>query len=192
MRTSNSLSPAEVAKMMEKDKSWVTRAIGKGQISADRDEDGRFWIEPSELMRAFPGNAKLMQALVQSDPFAPSRTSAEDADKPLQSDAEADAAGGAGTDAHQWMIKLRQELADMVRQRDEARARAEREEAERNRERRQLEGTIDDLRTRLDNSEEERRKTAIQLTALLTDQREKAETAATAPVKRRRFFGLLA
>ena len=188
MRTSNSLSPAEAAKLLEKDKSWVTRAIGKGQISADRDEDGRFWIDPSELMRAFPDNARLMQALVQGETPAPSRTSAEHAPKSLQSDAE----GGADTDAHQWVTKIRQELAEMVRQRDEARTRAEKEEAERDRERRQLEGTIDDLRARLDNSEEERRKTATQLTALLTDQREKAEVASMAPVKRRRFFGLLA
>jgi hypothetical protein len=41
------------------------------------------------------------------------------------------------------------------------------------RERRQLQDTIDDLRRRLDQSEEERRRTQTQLTALLTDQRQK-------------------
>ncbi len=43
------------------------------------------------------------------------------------------------------------------------------------RERRQLQNTIEDLRNRLDQSEEERRKSQAQLTALLTDQRQKAE-----------------
>lgn len=41
------------------------------------------------------------------------------------------------------------------------------------RERRQLQDTLNDLRRRLDQSEEERRRTQTQLTALLTDQREK-------------------
>lgn len=43
------------------------------------------------------------------------------------------------------------------------------------RERRQLQNTIEDLRSRLDQSEEERRKTQAQLTALLTDQRQRTE-----------------
>jgi hypothetical protein len=43
------------------------------------------------------------------------------------------------------------------------------------RERHQLQSTIDDLRHRLDQSEEERRRAQTQLTALLTDQRQKDE-----------------
>jgi septal ring factor EnvC (AmiA/AmiB activator) len=43
------------------------------------------------------------------------------------------------------------------------------------RERQQLQNTIEDLRRRLDQSEEERRRTQAQLTALLTDQRQKEE-----------------
>ena len=43
---------------------------------------------------------------------------------------------------------------------------------ERERERRQLEQTIEDLRRRLDESEDERRKTADKLTGLLTHQQE--------------------
>lgn len=50
--------------------------------------------------------------------------------------------------------------------------------AERERERRQLEGTIEDLRHRLGVAEEERRAKDAQLTALLTDQRSKEEKAA--------------
>jgi excisionase family DNA binding protein len=67
------------------------------------------------------------------------------------------------------------------------RAQLEQERQERQRERVQLEGTIDDLRQRLDREGEERRK----LTAILTDQRERTiitpppETPATAPAKRR-------
>ena len=44
---------------------------------------------------------------------------------------------------------------------------------EREREREQYQGTIDDLRLRLDEETEERRRKDQQLTALLTDQREK-------------------
>ena len=45
---------------------------------------------------------------------------------------------------------------------------------ERDRERRQLEKTIDDLRERLDRTDTERQKVQAQLTSLLTDQREKS------------------
>jgi hypothetical protein len=69
------------------------------------------------------------------------------------------------------------------------RAQLEQERQERQRERAQLEGTIDDLRQRLDREGEERRK----LTAILTDQRAQAiitsppQPAAqtSAPAKRR-------
>ena len=43
------------------------------------------------------------------------------------------------------------------------------------RERQQLQSTIDDLRRRLDQSEDERRRAHLQITALLTDQRPKEE-----------------
>jgi predicted ribosome quality control (RQC) complex YloA/Tae2 family protein len=49
------------------------------------------------------------------------------------------------------------------------------------RERHQLQNTIDDLRRRLDQSEEERRRTQTQLTALLTDQRQKVEAPPPPP-----------
>ena len=43
------------------------------------------------------------------------------------------------------------------------------------RERQQLQSTIEDLRRRLDQSEDERRRAHLQITALLTDQRPKEE-----------------
>lgn len=54
-------------------------------------------------------------------------------------------------------------------------------EEQTDRERRQLQNTIEDLRNRLDQSEEERRKSQAQLTALLTDQRQKAEVPPPPP-----------
>jgi len=48
-------------------------------------------------------------------------------------------------------------------------------EAERERERKTLDDTIDDLRSRLDEAEAERREKDRQLTALLTDQRQKED-----------------
>lgn len=56
------------------------------------------------------------------------------------------------------------------------------------RERRQLQDTIDDLRRRLDQSEEERRRTQTQLTALLTDQRQKEAPPAPPKSFLQRFF----
>jgi excisionase family DNA binding protein len=55
------------------------------------------------------------------------------------------------------------------------------------RERQQLQSTIDDLRRRLDQSEDERRRAHLQITALLTDQRPKEEPP-RAPGFWRRLF----
>lgn len=57
------------------------------------------------------------------------------------------------------------------------------------RERHQLQNTIDDLRRRLDQSEEERRRTQTQLTALLTDQRQKEEPPPTKGFWKRLLVG---
>jgi excisionase family DNA binding protein len=61
---------------------------------------------------------------------------------------------------------------------------------ERERERRQLEGVIDDLRNRLDSVDEERRTTLRQLTALLTDRRATPAEADDAPPPAKRRWRL--
>ncbi len=47
-------SVAEAAKVIGKSKTSVLRAIGKGKLSATRDDAGLFHIDPAELARVFP------------------------------------------------------------------------------------------------------------------------------------------
>jgi hypothetical protein len=42
------------AKATGKSKTTIQRAIAKGRISASKDDNGRYAIEPSELHRVFP------------------------------------------------------------------------------------------------------------------------------------------
>ena len=45
---------AEAARIIGKSKTSVLRAIAKGKVSAARDDQGLFRIDPAELARAFP------------------------------------------------------------------------------------------------------------------------------------------
>lgn len=51
------LTLSQAAKSISKSKSTLNRAIKSGRLSAVRNEDGTFSIDPSELARAFPQNA---------------------------------------------------------------------------------------------------------------------------------------
>lgn len=51
------LTLSQAAKATSKSKSTLNRAIKSGRLSATRNEDGTFSIDPSELARAFPQNA---------------------------------------------------------------------------------------------------------------------------------------
>lgn len=48
------LSLSQAAKRVGKSKSTIGRAIESGRLSATRNEDGTFSIDPSELFRVFP------------------------------------------------------------------------------------------------------------------------------------------
>lgn len=50
------LTLSQAAKVTSKSKSTLNRAIKSGRLSAIRNEDGTFSIDPSELARAFPRN----------------------------------------------------------------------------------------------------------------------------------------
>jgi len=43
----------QAAKLSGMNRSTITRAIGKGQLSATRDEQGRYLIDPAELERVY-------------------------------------------------------------------------------------------------------------------------------------------
>lgn len=51
------LTLSQAAKSIAKSKSTLNRAIKSGRLSAIRNENGTFSIDPSELARAFPQNA---------------------------------------------------------------------------------------------------------------------------------------
>ena len=123
----------QAAKATGISKPTLSRAIKSGKLSAQKQPDGSFLIDPSELYRVYPivtatsnDNRDMNQSETQNNP------------KALQAQLEA----------------LREE---------------------RERERRQLQATIDDLRGRLDEETAERRQSAGEirrLTLLLTDQRQ--------------------
>jgi excisionase family DNA binding protein len=48
------LSLKEAAEQVGVSKSTIWRAINSGRLSAPRDDDGNFHIQPSELFRAYP------------------------------------------------------------------------------------------------------------------------------------------
>ena len=179
MRTTTSISPLEASKLLGLSKTTITRAIKDGKLTAFKAPDGRLWVEPSELSRAFPEETLAVHTPMHETADATSRAGSSSLDKSLQDDAEGDDRTGVrqqGTDV------LWRELADLARQRDEARSNLHHLREERERERRHLEETVSDLRGRLDASEGERRQMTERVTALLTDQRAKAD------VKPRRWW----
>jgi len=129
-------SLSEAADEIGKSKMTIQRAIKGGKLSASRDDNGAYQIDPAELHRVFPEKKK------------PKKVEKKDGEGVLRHETE----------------QLRRE----IEMRDE---RIERMEAERRREREQLETTIDDLRGRLDSESTERQR----LTLLITDQRAKEE-----------------
>jgi hypothetical protein len=51
------LSLSQAARLTGRSKSTIGRAIKSGRLSASRNEDGTFGINPAELLRAFPKDA---------------------------------------------------------------------------------------------------------------------------------------
>lgn len=67
-------TPSEAAKAVGKTKTTILRAIRSGKISAEKDDYGRWRIEPSELHRVYP------PAPEHDEPYVPIRTSVSDAE----------------------------------------------------------------------------------------------------------------
>ena len=74
------LTLSQAAKAISKSKSTLNRAIKSGRLSAVRNEDGTFSIDPSELARAFPQNAPERAPMVHHEP-ALERPGTEDSSK---------------------------------------------------------------------------------------------------------------
>lgn len=61
------LTLSQAAKVTSKSKSTLNRAIKSGRLSATRNADGTFSIDPSELARAFPQNDPEHASLVHHE-----------------------------------------------------------------------------------------------------------------------------
>ena len=140
------------AKATGKAKSTISRDVKEGRISAHKNEDGSYAIDPAELHRVYPP--------LPSDNGS-SNGQENDSQPPVFS------VGTGGLQAE--LQRLRERLTSAGRA-------LEQTEAERDRERRQLQDEIAYLRKSLEIEGEERRK----LTAVLTDQRKAAVKSALA------------
>lgn len=118
------LTLRQAAELTGKSKSTLTRAIKSGRLSASRDGEGIYAIDPAELARAYP-------FVERPDAQHDARHGA-----PRNGETEADDAA---------ILRLR--LSLLVDEQDRERAAAERE-------REQLAATVADLRTRLDRAEQ--------------------------------------
>lgn len=140
-------SIGQAARATGKSKSVIHTAIKKGTISATKNDDGTYAIDPSELHRVFPP-ASFQNGTEEPDSNVPEPSEPSDfrfENGRLKGELQ----------------ELRERLAGIDIQHD--------------RERQQFTDQIEDLRRRLDQSEQERRDKDRQLTAVLTDQREKDE-----------------
>ena len=137
-------SIGQAARATGKSKSVIHTAIKKGKISAMKNEDGSYSIDPAELHRVFP------PASFQNNPEEPNSNVREPQE---QADFRFENGRLKGE-----LTELRERMAALGMQHD--------------RERQQLTDQIEDLRRRLDQSEQERRDKDRQLTALLAHQRE--------------------
>ena len=61
------LTLSQAAKATSKSKSTLNRAIKTGRLSAIRNEDGTFSIDPSELARVFPQNTQEREPLTRQE-----------------------------------------------------------------------------------------------------------------------------
>lgn len=118
------MSLRQAAELTGKSKSTLTRAIKTGRLSATRDAEGVYAIDPAELARVYP-IIEMQDAQRDADRGAPRNNE----EKPEE------------------VAILRLRLCLLIDERDRERAATERE-------REQLTATVADLRMRLDRAEQ--------------------------------------
>lgn len=106
------LSISEAADETGKSRSTVWRAIKKGHLSATRDEEGEYRIDPAELARAFPPETV--------------RSVAEKRDETPSVDTETAVLRAKLDAAERLEAELRRQLADTQEQRNKWQQQAER------------------------------------------------------------------
>ena len=137
------ITVADAARMTRTSKSTIQRAINKHELSATRDDNDRWMIDPSELSRVFEVHHD--ELLVQHG--APENT-------------ESSPSHGAPEPNHQ--VHQLHHDKEMLEVQFEASQQLVN----------QYKDQVDDLKRRLDEAEGERRKATAQITALLTHQTE--------------------
>ena len=147
------LSLKQAAEFAGTTKPTILKHMAKGTVSGEKDVNGRWWFDVSELVRVYgePGSRSGLRNtynIKQNQPNLQRETLPE-------------------------MITLAAELTA-------SRAQLRMIEDAREREQRDKDATIADLRNRLDISEEERRRKDTQLTTLLTNSRQEVERPAPA------------
>lgn len=132
--TMSKLSLKQTAEFAGTTKPTILKHMAKGRVSGEKDDNGQWWFDMAELVRAYgePGSRN-----TSSNGSLSSRNPQD-----LQQDIPAETVAELAT--------LRTRLQAM--------------EQERERERRDKEATIEDLRTRLDHEAEERRRLTMLLT----------------------------
>lgn len=118
------MSLRQAAELTGKSKSTLTRAIKAGRLSASRNAEGSYVIDPAELTRAYPLEER----------------------HDVQRDAQQGASRNSGTELPDAAV-LRLQLDLLIEERNRERLAAERE-------RDQLTETVADLRLRLDRAEQ--------------------------------------
>lgn len=103
------LTLSQAAKALGKSKSTLNRAIKTGRLSATRNEDGTFSINPAELYRAFP---------------EPSENARQERPKEPERIAVPDDLGGRISLLQQLLEREREAVADLKEDRDRWRQQA--------------------------------------------------------------------
>lgn len=65
----------QAARVAQRSKPTIARAIQRGRLSAFKTEDGSYRIDPAELFRVYPGDGQTSGTMQQSVPVTPTRES---------------------------------------------------------------------------------------------------------------------
>ena len=143
---------AEAARLTRTSKSTIQRAVKSHELSATRDDQDRWMIDPAELSRVY--EVHLDAPLAQSG-------ASENTDAP----------------SHQTTPKPNHDAIQLnhAKEKLEIQYQAEKDKTD------LLQSQVHDLQSRLDRSEEERIKQSAQITSLLTHQPEPDTTPTATP-----------
>jgi hypothetical protein len=128
-------------------KATIHRAIKSGKLTASKDDNSHYQIDPAELARVYPNKFKTLEQRDDETAHEPSQDSSHTVSKTSKRDGKKTA-----EQAHEIeLLKIKLEAAEAMA-------------SERGQQ-------VDDLKDRLNEAEKERKTAQAQVTALLTDER---------------------